>query len=800
MSKPATLATCIAKMYEGGKLDNGGTPAGPAKKPNSNLLTSLGGVDVKLTVLEGKMEQLARGQAEVLRRLDVVCDGMGTLERDLAQLKKSSGQPAAPAEGTLLAEVRALCGETVALLKGVKEEGRCQRVKMEGIASSVSAVDKVLAYVGEVFRSSKIVEFIVKGIVPWGRQEPPDRAVVEKNKSEDGSAKHKPEVCDQGTQVEEEDSVPDQLQQSEKSPAQSPESEVASAEVKGQNAESEGVTPPPSEAEDSSKGQRRQKEVTLKSREPTRVQTFAPEVQEEVATAEVPKDAAVELIKKEKVDTALTTVAPQELSAPEEERAKEQTEIAVDRNDIIATVVPPQPSHEEKPQKFDEVELTTQSKQQEATSQEKPKPLPEDSRAKTDKPSTKVKEAGSTPTVPKSDLVQVQTETADTVQDKPTSATVSETVEDSTKATPPPTPGTRKNSLFKGLGKDSESQLVVIDDCPPQPAPFEHRIVSAKQVPMGSYYSVKPNEILGGGRFGQVHRCAELSSGLTLAAKIIKVRGMKERDEVKNEIGVMNQLNHVNLIQLYDAFESRSNLTLIMEYVDGGELFNRIVDDNYLLTELDAIVFTRQICEGVQYLHQQYILHLDLKPENILCVSNTGNQIKIIDFGLARKYRPREKLKVNFGTPEFLAPEVVNYDFVSFPTDMWSVGVITYMLLSGLSPFMGDNDTETMNNILHANWDFDAEAFENVSEEAKDFVSKLLIPAKCGRLSASGCMKHPWLNNLEEKAKKQCVRLKSQLHLQRYLAAHRQWKKHFYVVAAANRLKKFYQDRTTNPA
>ncbi|KAK3510242.1 hypothetical protein QTP70_031063, partial [Hemibagrus guttatus] len=292
-----------------------------------------------------------------------------------------------------------------------------------------------------------------------------------------------------------------------------------------------------------------------------------------------------------------------------------------------------------------------------------------------------------------------------------------------------------------------ELQFPIVDDCPPRPAPFEHRIVSAKQVPLGSYYAVEPNSLLGGrcfklridpnrfkvtarGRFGQVHKCAEHSSGLTLAAKFIKVKGMKEREEVKNEIGMMNQLNHVNLIQLYDAFESRTNLTLIMEYVEGGELFERIVNEQHQLTELDAIVFMRQICEGVQYLHQQYILHLDLKPENILCVSSTSNQIKIIDFGLARKYRPREKLKVNFGTPEFLAPEVVNYDFVSFPTDMWSVGVITYMLLSGLSPFLGDNDTETMNNILHANWDFDAEAFENVSEEAKDFISKLLIPAK----------------------------------------------------------------------
>ncbi|KAJ8417719.1 hypothetical protein AAFF_G00225620, partial [Aldrovandia affinis] len=124
----------------------------------------------------------------------------------------------------------------------------------------------------------------------------------------------------------------------------------------------------------------------------------------------------------------------------------------------------------------------------------------------------------------------------------------------------------------------SEGQSQVIDDCPPLPAPFVHRIVSVKQVPMSSYYAVQPNEVLGGGRFGQVHRCAELSSGLTLAAKIIKVKGMKDRDEVKNEISVMNQLDHVNLIQLYDAFESRTNLTLIMEYVEGGELFDRIVN------------------------------------------------------------------------------------------------------------------------------------------------------------------------------------------------------------------------------
>lgn len=157
---------------------------------------------------------------------------------------------------------------------------------------------------------------------------------------------------------------------------------------------------------------------------------------------------------------------------------------------------------------------------------------------------------------------------------------------------------------------------------------------------------------------------------------------------------------------------------------------------------------------------------------------------------LLPRYKPREKLKVNFGTPEFLAPEVVNYEFVSFPTDMWSVGVITYMLLSGLSPFLGETDAETMNFIVNCSWDFDADTFEGLSEEAKDFVSRLLVKEKSCRMSATQCLKHEWLNNLPAKASRSKTRLKSQLLLQKYIAQ-RKWKKHFYVVTAANRLRKF---------
>ncbi|XP_028812717.1 myosin light chain kinase 3 isoform X2 [Denticeps clupeoides] len=827
MSKPVTLATCIAKMYEGSRLDNGAPPGGPARKPgvNSNLLSTLGGMEVKLGQLEGKVEQIALEQAEVHRKMDAVCQSIGALEKDL---KKGDREPRAQdSSPATLAEVRALCGEMVALLKNVREEGRVQRQKIEGIESSVTGVDKVLGYVGEVFRNSRIVEFILRGIVPWRRQGLLDGTELEKNASEDGSVNRTLNICHCETQIPQDiqESAKDELRperegtssatahsldaparytesQAQEAVSVSTESPVLLEQDKEQDSDNNPW--PPSICQNTSKWQRRPKEVTIQSREPTRVQTFDPESQNGVITPEIP-DLAFKILPEvakeddngvlvtpiddEAVTMVTAKVTPEEVLLPEPERIINQTKGA-------------------RCTEGDTVSKTPQSPRKDTEEQTESQLCPKENlRAgvvTTDLPESKTpadihtaaEEPTSTPTIPK--IQQPQSESGNMVKKNTVSTPEALAVEERANVAVCPAVAfsSEKNSLSGSPGTVSDKPLMIIDDCPPQPAPFEHRIVSAKQVPMGSYYAVKQNEVLGGGRFGQVHMCAELSSGLTLAAKIIKVKGMKER--VVEDRCRPDTVNHFSWNTQTDRQREKER-KLPNVSVGGGELFDRIVDEKYHLTELDAIVFMRQICEGVQYLHQQYILHLDLKPENILCVNSTGNQIKIIDFGLARKYRPREKLKVNFGTPEFLAPEVVNYDFVSFPTDMWSVGVITYMLLSGLSPFMGDTDMETMNNILHANWDFDAEAFENVSEEAKDFISRLLVPAKCSRLSASGCMKHSWLNNLEEKAKLHRVRLKSQLRLQTYLAAHRQWKKHFNVVAAANRLKRLQKARSGNP-
>ncbi|RWS06681.1 myosin light chain kinase: smooth muscle-like protein, partial [Dinothrombium tinctorium] len=218
--------------------------------------------------------------------------------------------------------------------------------------------------------------------------------------------------------------------------------------------------------------------------------------------------------------------------------------------------------------------------------------------------------------------------------------------------------------------------------------------------------------------------------------------------------------------------------------IEGGELFERVICDDFLLTEKSSVIFTRQICEGAEYMHSKYILHLDMKPENILCVTRTGNRIKIIDFGLARRFTPGEKLQVLFGTPEFCAPEVVNYERVGPTTDMWSIGVITYVLLSGLSPFMGDSDLETMANVTSAQWDFEDEAFDMISDEAKDFISKLLVKDKDERMTATEALNHPWLKR--RKRRSEVILDKTKL---KKFVIRKKWQKATHAIIALKRFR-----------
>lgn len=184
-------------------------------------------------------------------------------------------------------------------------------------------------------------------------------------------------------------------------------------------------------------------------------------------------------------------------------------------------------------------------------------------------------------------------------------------------------------------------------------------------------------------------------------------------------------------------------------------------------------------------MHKKLIMHLDMKPENILCFTRTGNRIKLIDFGLARRYDPSKKLQVMFGTPDFASPEVLSYDTVTPAADMWSVGVICYVLLSGLSPFMGNSDLETMTNVTKAIYDFDDESFDPISDEAKDFMAKLLIKDPNRRLKPEDCLNHKWL--AKTPAKKGKVTKLSKTKLKKYVVR-RRWQKAVTAIMALRRM------------
>ncbi|XP_041594819.1 LOW QUALITY PROTEIN: myosin light chain kinase 3 [Vulpes lagopus] len=770
-----------------GAPQEGLEPRGPPPASKACLTT----MDTKLNVLNEKVDKLLHFQEDVTEKLQCVCQGLGHLEQGLHRLeaRQVPGPAGAARTPAAAAQAAAQAGwpEVLELVRAVRQEAAQHGARLEALLGMLVAVDKVVAVVGAVFQNSKVVDFIMQGSLPWRKGSLADGPVENKDRVEEKGAKPKHALSTRAVQAE----IRGPWEESRRAappegPAARPVTVSASGPgadvstqaealrrqeeaVPGPGPEPPGLLPLP---ESPATGRGWSAASPRLGEAPCTDQGAAfggpdppPGLPGPAPATQGRRRAASQARHPRAGDGHTRGAACDARGRPQPRTPLWRPQLRPfggSRTHLGPPCGPPPPSQQARPRE----ELAGGPHRGSAATprgSRRPGPRP---------PGGRVGPAGP----------EEATEAPDGPRDQGSAA-----------GQPEPGEDCAAGDLGSRAGRGppgAEAGTVVLDDSPAPPAPFEHRVVSVKETSTAAGYTVCQHDVLGGGRFGQVHRCTEKSTGLSLAAKIIKVKSAKDREDVKNEVNIMNQLSHVNLIQLYDAFESKNSFTLVMEYVDGGELFDRITEEKYQLTELDVILFTKQICEGVHYLHQHYILHLDLKPENILCVNQTGHQIKIIDFGLARRYKPREKLKVNFGTPEFLAPEVVNYEFVSFPTDMWSLGVITYMLLSGLSPFLGETDAETMNFIVNCSWDFDADTFEGLSEEAKDFVSRLLVKEKSCRMSATQCLKHEWLNNLPAKASKSKVRLKSQLLLQKYMAQ-RKWKKHFYVVTAANRLRKF---------
>jgi len=289
---------------------------------------------------------------------------------------------------------------------------------------------------------------------------------------------------------------------------------------------------------------------------------------------------------------------------------------------------------------------------------------------------------------------------------------------------------------------------------------------------------------LGEGSYGSVSKAKNKSTGNIRAIKTISKAQMKNIERFKQEIAIMKLMDHPNIIKLFESFEDHRNIYLVMELCSGGELFDRIIESGHF-TEVQAAVLMQQIIRAIYYMHENTVCHRDLKPENFLFMSKDPiekNLLKIIDFGLSCKYEPDQVLTTKAGTPYYVAPQVLagKYDQMS---DLWSCGVIMYVMLCGYPPFFGETDAEVLSKVRLGNFSFNAADWKNVSEDAKNLIRMLLKMNPKDRYSAVQALNHEWIKNKAPKA--QDIQLSSNAldNLRGFRAQNRLKKAALHIIA-----------------
>jgi len=281
-------------------------------------------------------------------------------------------------------------------------------------------------------------------------------------------------------------------------------------------------------------------------------------------------------------------------------------------------------------------------------------------------------------------------------------------------------------------------------------------------------------EEIGRGGFSVVVEATCREDGEKYAVKIVEKTLIQ--DEIKllrREIDIMKKVEHENILKLIEIFEDDEKVYIVMELVDGSELFDRIVNKGYY-SEKSTVHIVKQILNAVKYLHSKNIAHRDLKPENLLCSGSGANEIvKIADFGLSKLFSGDEELTTSCGTPGYVAPEVLMSESYDKSVDMWGIGIITYILLAGYPPFYGDNDTQLFEKIMNADYDFDDECWDDVSELAKDFIRHLLVKNPEERFTAEQALEHLWITSTVPDKSLNIHQRMSQYNLQRKEQAQR---------------------------
>ncbi|XP_063952691.1 kalirin-like [Lytechinus pictus] len=250
---------------------------------------------------------------------------------------------------------------------------------------------------------------------------------------------------------------------------------------------------------------------------------------------------------------------------------------------------------------------------------------------------------------------------------------------------------------------------------------------------------------LGRGRFSSTHACTRSQQQRVLAAKFISKRLM-DLEQVQHEASMMQPLQHPLICSLHATYETHGQYILVLDLIPDGKILEYLVSLSQV-TERQIIGFIRQLVQAVNYLHSNGIVHLDIKPENVLMEVALGRaQIKLIDFGDAMDLwssPPPFYHELN-ANPEFCAPELLNGNEIDYGTDVWSIGALSYVMLSGVSPFLDESLEETNMNIIRVDYSFPDEYFKNVSQNAKHFITGLLQPETSERKTTSECLMNHW--------------------------------------------------------
>lgn len=253
-------------------------------------------------------------------------------------------------------------------------------------------------------------------------------------------------------------------------------------------------------------------------------------------------------------------------------------------------------------------------------------------------------------------------------------------------------------------------------------------------------------KVLGEGSYGSVQRCHPKEMQQARALKTIKKSLLKTEEQVREEMEIMKLLDHPNIVRLYETFEDIRNIYLVLELCVGGELFDRILAGGKF-TEHESAHSVQQMLRALNYLHQNWIMHRDLKPENWLLASDAAvgkTELKLIDFGLAKRFSPGVFASTKAGTPYYVAPEVLEGRYAE-KSDVWSIGVIMYVLLGGCLPFQGNDTMATLDAVKQAKPSFTNKEWKDISSEAKSLQKALLTRDPDSRPSAAEALQSEWI-------------------------------------------------------